>query len=156
MKLYLVQHGEAVAETEDPMRPLTDQGRADVAELARFLAASGVGVSRIVHSDKRRAADTAMMLKDALGNPPLEVMAKGLLPKDSPEPLVDVVGAWQEDTLVVGHQPLLGRLVSRLVLGAEQPTLVGVVPGTIVCLSRRGATGAWFIAWMMPPELLRR
>ena len=30
MRLYLVQHGEAKSEEEDPDRPLTDRGASDV------------------------------------------------------------------------------------------------------------------------------
>ena len=50
----------------------------------------------------------------------------------------------------------MSRFVSRLVLGHEQPTIVDFTPGTLVCLARRPVTGAWFIAWMLAPELLRR
>jgi phosphohistidine phosphatase len=30
MKLYLMQHGQAMAKEQDPERPLTQQGRQDV------------------------------------------------------------------------------------------------------------------------------
>jgi phosphohistidine phosphatase SixA len=36
--LYLVQHGDAKSEAEDPERPLTERGRSDVARLAALLA----------------------------------------------------------------------------------------------------------------------
>ena len=34
MDLYLIQHGQATTETEDPERPLTDAGRAAVQRVA--------------------------------------------------------------------------------------------------------------------------
>ena len=157
MQLYLVQHGEAVAESVDPTRPLSERGREDIRKLAYFLAENGICVGRVLHSGKRRASDTAALLIEAVGaGAVVEVMEKGLSPKDSPEYLVDAAETWQNDTLVVGHEPFMSRFLSRLVLGREKPTIVDFVPGTLVCLARRPVTGAWFIAWMLAPALLRR
>lgn len=157
MQLFLVQHGDAVPETVDPQRPLTEIGRTDIQRLADFLAAAGVRAGRVVHSGKLRASASAAILIEAVGSgATVEVMESGLLPKDSPEYLSDAIVTWQEDTLLVGHQPFLGRLLSRLVLGKEQPQLVDFSPGTLVGLVRRPATGAWLIGCMLSPELLRR
>ncbi len=57
MQLILVQHGDAVAETINPARPLTERGREDIEQLAAFLAKNGVRVARVVHSGKLRARD---------------------------------------------------------------------------------------------------
>jgi hypothetical protein len=40
MDLYLMQHGQATTETEDPERPLTDAGRAAVQRVAAFGSAA--------------------------------------------------------------------------------------------------------------------
>lgn len=157
MQLYLVQHGEAVAESVDTTRPLSERGRDDIRKLAHFLAENGIRVGRVLHSGKRRASDTAALLIEAVGEGAVvEAMEKGLSPKDSPEYLVDTAETWHDDTLVVGHEPFMSRFLSRLVLGHEKPTIVDFTPGTLVCLGRRPVTGAWFIAWMLAPELLRR
>ena len=37
MKLYLVQHGEALPKEINSDRPLSDQGRQDLEQFARFL-----------------------------------------------------------------------------------------------------------------------
>ena len=60
IRLYLVQHGEAVPETENPERPLTSRGREDIRRLAAFLAQANVRPRRIVHSAKLRAVDSAV------------------------------------------------------------------------------------------------
>jgi phosphohistidine phosphatase len=157
MQLYLVQHGDAVPESVDPARPLSERGRDDIRKLADFLAEAGIRVGQVLHSGKRRASDTASLLIEAVGaGAAVEVMEKGLSPKDSPEYLVEAAGTWQKDTLVVGHEPFMSRFLSRLVLGREKPAIVDFTPGTIVCLALRPVTGAWFIAWMLSPELLRR
>lgn len=156
MFLYLLQHGEAVPETVDPERPLTPHGREDLERMGDFLAGAGVEVTRVVHSGKLRARASADLIAAKLGGAAVIEEQKRILPGDSPEWLADVAATWRENVLVVGHQPFMGRFVSRLVLGKESPVMVDFTPGTVVCLARRGATGAWFIAWMLTPALLRR
>jgi phosphohistidine phosphatase SixA len=156
MNLYLIQHGEAVPATEDPERPLTPTGRADIERLARFLGESGVAAERVISSGKPRARHSAEILARTLAPHVALEDRPGLSPKDSTEDMADLAQSWTTDTLVVGHQPFMSRFVSRLVLGREEPLIVDFVPGTAVCLVRRAVTGAWFIGWMTTPELLRR
>lgn len=155
MLVILVQHGEAVAEAIDPARPLTERGRQDIEQLANFLGAVGVRVARVVHSGKLRAKDSAAILIPAIAPDAMVEVEKRLSPSDSPVYLCETANTWHEDTLVVGHQPFMSRLTSRLVLGAEQPVIVDFTPGTAVCLARRPVTKAWFLAWVLAPELLR-
>ncbi len=155
MFLYLVQHGEAVPESENPDRPLTPTGRSDVERMGAFLAEIGAKVPLIIHSSKLRSIHSAQLLAAAVGDGGKLAERTRILPGDSPEWLAEEIADWHEDTMVVGHQPFIGKLVSRLVLGKEAPVLVDVTPGTIVCLTRRSASRAWLIAWMLPPTLLR-
>ena len=62
MDLYLMQHGQATTETEDPERPLTDAGRAAVQRVAKRAQAAGVRISGCLHSGKLRAEQTAQLL----------------------------------------------------------------------------------------------
>ena len=55
MQAYLMQHSEAKAEAEDPARPLTDRGRAEVQRVARRAALLGLPVAEIRHLGKLRA-----------------------------------------------------------------------------------------------------
>lgn len=66
MKLYLVQHGEALPKEVNSDRSLSDQGRQDAERLARFLAGRGVRVSRVWHSGRTRARQTAELLAAAV------------------------------------------------------------------------------------------
>jgi phosphohistidine phosphatase len=155
MFLYLLQHGEAVPETVDPDRPLTSHGREDIERIGDFLASARISAARILHSGKLRAHASAEILAAKLGGSAVIEEQKRILPGDSPEWLADAAATWNENVLVVGHQPFMGRFVSRLVLGKDSPIVVDFSPGTIVCLARRGATGAWLIAWMVKPALLQ-
>ena len=62
MRLYLVQHGEALPKQVDPERPLSERGRSDVARVADFLKGAGIRVTRVAHSGKTRARQTAELL----------------------------------------------------------------------------------------------
>jgi phosphohistidine phosphatase len=153
VKLYLVQHGEAVAEEADPERPLSEAGRRDVEGLARFLSARGLRVERIQHSGKTRARQTAEILAGVLA-PGLDTEARpGLAPKDPVEAFAAGLADQTRDLIVVGHLPFLDRLVGHLVGGGEGRGLVAYRPGGMVCLER-AEDGAWRIAWMLRPELL--
>jgi phosphohistidine phosphatase len=61
MDLYLMQHGQATTETEDPERPLTDAGRAAVQRVAKRARAADVRISGCLHSGKLRAEQTAQV-----------------------------------------------------------------------------------------------
>ena len=50
MKVYLVQHGEAKSEKEDPQRNLTDKGIDEVQKVANFLRPLKLTVNAIWHS----------------------------------------------------------------------------------------------------------
>ncbi|RMD71837.1 MAG: phosphohistidine phosphatase SixA, partial [Gammaproteobacteria bacterium] len=75
----------------------------------------------------------------------------GLAPLDPVAPFAERLGAWQEDTLVAGHLPFLGKLVAKLVADDEDLPVVAFQPGSMVCLERGEG---WSIAWMVRPELL--
>src|SRR2546422_235471 len=62
MRLYLVQHGAAKTEAEDPQRGITEEGRRAVERMADFLAALRLPLDRIEHSEKLRARQTAEIL----------------------------------------------------------------------------------------------
>lgn len=159
MKLYLVQHGAAVPDEEDPDRPLTDEGRQDIQRLASFVARSGTRVARVIHSGKRRALETAVILASVVGPGKIvEEAVSGLGPNDATDQFFAAAATWAEDAesgdiMVVGHQPFMGRMTSRLLVGSENIGDVGFLPGTMVCLES-AEDGRWGLAWMVGPGLL--
>ena len=153
MRLYLVQHGEALAKEVDPERRLSEGGRRDVGRLAEMLAKSGVRVPKVLHSGKARARETAELLAAALAPGGAVEAATGLGPNDPAAAFAATLGGSGEDLLVVGHLPFMARLASRLMAGREEPALVAYLPGSMLCLER-GEGGGWTLAWMLRPELL--
>lgn len=154
MKLYLVQHGEALTKDMDPGRPLSPQGEKDVQKTATFLREAGVSVDRILHSGKMRARQSAEILAGGLltttGN--IET-AEGINPTDSVKDFSAEINGFEQDTMVVGHLPFMTHMVSYLVSGEADGKFVDYRPGSVVCLEK-GEENRWIILWMLRPELL--
>ncbi|MCB1852097.1 MAG: phosphohistidine phosphatase SixA [Gammaproteobacteria bacterium] len=151
-KLYLVQHGEALAKEIDPDRPLSERGIRDMRRMALMLRRGGVGVECVLHSDKRRAQQTAELLAAEImrGGQPEKV--PGIHPNDEVATFATQLDNLPQDTLIVGHLPFMARLVARLVSGDGDLQMVTFQPGSIVCLERQGE--GWSLAWMVRPTLL--
>jgi phosphohistidine phosphatase len=153
MKLFLMQHGEARPEAEDPARPLTNRGRAEVERVARAAARLDLGIVEVLHSGKLRARQTAEIVGSRLEPRPAIAEMSGLGPNDDPRIAAEAVTAPPGPRLLVGHLPHLGRLASQLVLGDREKGIVAFRMGGLVCLSR-GEDG-WRLAWALTPELVR-
>jgi phosphohistidine phosphatase len=155
MRLYLVQHGDAVPEQVDPQRPLSAAGRRDVEAIGRLLASAGVRSTRVVHSGKLRAQQTAELLAKACSPDHGVEAAAGLSPNDPVKPVARMVASLSADTMLVGHLPFMGRLAGRLVTGDEHVDVVAFVPGTVLCLEP-AADDRWRVVWMVRPGLATR
>ena len=153
MRLYLVQHGDALPKETDPDRPLSDPGRADVEALAGLLGRCGVRAERVLHSGKTRAEQTAAILRPLVAPAAEMVATKGLGPTDSVYGFAGTVQSWTHPTIVVGHLQFLSRLASRLITGHEDAHVAAFVPGSMLCLEH-GEHQGWTVAWMVRPELL--
>jgi phosphohistidine phosphatase len=116
MELYLVQHGEAKPEAEDPERPLTERGEEAVRQMAAWAAQVGVRVVQIRHSGKRRAEQTAALLTERLSPAQGVIAVEGLKPIADPRPVVETLQSEHQPITLVGHLPFLSRLASLLVV----------------------------------------
>ncbi len=155
MCLYLVQHGAAKTEAEDPQRGLTEEGRRTVERMADFLAALRLPLDRIEHSEKLRARQTAEVLAARLRPPEGIKQVAGLAPNDDVGPTPSRLEKETKDLMLVGHLPQLSRLVARLLGLTGDRTVVQFQMGGVVRVDRNKA-GTWVIQWTLVPELLRR
>jgi len=152
MALYLVQHGVALAEDVDPERSLSPEGRADTERIAAVAKNYAVRVSRIEHSGKKRAAQTAEILAAAL-QPPDGVEARaGINPMDDVAAVAGQVRA-DADLMLVGHLPFLEKLASYLITGSGERRVFKFQNGGIVCLDQDQEQGQWFIRWALMPDI---
>ncbi len=153
MTLYLVQHAHARPKEEDPQRSLSDKGLADIQNLAAFLGVRGIHVSRILHSGKLRARQTAEALDEHLHPSDGISETDGLAPLDDPAVWAGRLADTNEDLMLVGHLPHLGKLAALLVTGNVDQPVVMFKPGGVVCLERDDE-GRWSLRWMVVPEIL--
>lgn len=118
MELILWRHAEAEDGGDgmlDQERCLTDRGRKQAAQVARWLRKHLPAKPRILVSPAKRTLQTADALKLAYEvEPRLGIGASA----------ADVLAAagWPGPggtVLIVGHQPYLGRVAARLLAGAE-------------------------------------
>lgn len=153
MRLYLAQHGEAKPKEEDPDRGLSVKGSRDVSNVAHFLRHLDLSISEIRRSGKTRAAQTADILADAVSSDAGIVRSAGLSPNDPVEPLVQELKGLNNDLMVVGHLPYMGRLAAALIAGSDSIPVVAFQQGGVVCLERDEGD-AWRVRWMVTPDIL--
>jgi len=154
MLLYLVQHGEARTEEEDPKRGLTDKGKDDVRKIAAYAGKLQVRISEVYHSAKPRAQQTAKILAEHLKPEKGIDQADNLLPMDDPALWALRILGMGEDIMLVGHLPYMARLAGLLLCGDTEKMCVDFKMGGIVCL-KRFDDGRWAVEWMIVPEMVR-
>jgi phosphohistidine phosphatase len=134
--IWLLRHGDAAEGSPDAERPLTDKGREQSRAVGAALKALGVEIDACLTSPKVRAAETARIACEQLGDlePQLEPKLAGG-PFDA-EALAAGLG---DDVLLVGHDPDFSAAVHSLT-GAQvrlkKGGLAGVDRGELIVLLR--------------------
>ena len=152
MDFYLVRHGEAVSETVDPNRPLSEIGRHQVEKVADLLAARKPKQFAIFHSGILRAKQTAEILAAGLGHSVERRQMSGLSPNDDPFIAKAQLETADNSLMLVGHLPHMNRLTALLLNGDENRQAVEFGPATVLCVSRDASR--WKIVWIIRPEPL--
>lgn len=147
-----MQHGEAMSEAENPERPLNEQGRQNVANVAVFLSQAGIRITEIRHSGKCRAEQTATLVAQHLRMQDAIAAVSGLNPNDDVRPIADSLRTATHDVLLVGHLPFLSRLAGLLLTGDAKQTPVQFRNGGMVCLERQDEM--WSLTWAVIPDLV--
>ena len=151
MQVYLVQHGEAKPEAEDPARPLTARGREEVQRVAERAAALGIQVAEIRHSGKLRARQTAEIFAAALSPSRGMREMEGLAPADDPGKARGAIELARDPLMLIGHLPHLSRLASLLLVGDPGREIIRFRNGAIICLAN--VQDDWLVQWILTPEL---
>ncbi|MGB2824829.1 MAG: phosphohistidine phosphatase SixA [Phycisphaerae bacterium] len=153
MRVYLIQHGEAKSKQDDPDRPLTDGGLANVQKMAGFLRPLHLRVRAVWHSGKTRAAQTAEQFASAVQSGEGVVQRDGLAPMDDVKPVRRKIEKSEGDLMIVGHLPFLSKLAAVLLTGKESPEPIAFQNAGVVCLERSDA-GTWQVRWLITPDAL--
>ena len=155
MRVYVVRHAAAEekrAGKPDAARALTPKGRARFAETARGLERLGVRFDRLLHSPKRRAAETADALAALVDGKC--AAAPGLARAPDAALLESIRG---ERVALVGHEPHVSALVAWLVVGApELGERFGMKKGGVVALEGAMRPGGMRVVAFLPPRVTRK
>ena len=128
MELYLLRHGLAVEHgtpgfAEDSARPLTPKGRRQLRKIAAAMKQLDLDLDLIMSSPLPRAKQTAEIVAARLKLKKRLKFSNALAPGGDPAILfrqLERTKPAPEKLLLVGHEPDLSRLISRLVTGGVQ------------------------------------
>ena len=150
MSVFLVQHGLSLPKTENPERGLSDRGREETLKIAQVAAGYGVKITKIFHSGKKRAEQTARIMAEILSpGLGLEQMTD-ISAMDDVKNLANRLDP-DSDHMVVGHLPYMEKLVSYLTTDQEEPKVLKFQNSGIVCLDQDES--GWFIRWTLNPNI---
>jgi phosphohistidine phosphatase len=109
----------------DADRQLTKKGREDIAAAGRWMAAQELRFDLIAASPLVRAQETATIIAEYLGQKDLLVTWKVLAPGGNPDTVCRLIGRHKDmhAILLVGHEPLLSALISRVITGDENAAI---------------------------------
>ena len=128
MKLLVVRHGAAMEREDfastgesDDLRPLTDEGKAEMKLIAAGLRSEVAELDVLATSPLVRARQTAEIIADAYGFRDAQV-TDSLVPGASFDDFVSWCAGLGDAKVVavVGHEPHLGTLVTWLLSGGNQ------------------------------------
>ncbi len=148
-RLYFMQHGLAVDKTENPERPLSVPGIEQTRLVAAQLCKQQVTISKIFHSRKLRASQTAKIVADKL-----HLTALSAVDYLSPNSEISITTQFlnTDSALYIGHLPHLDKLTSYLLVGDENRNLIHFQNSAILCIE--WATSQYQLQWYLTPALL--
>jgi phosphohistidine phosphatase len=164
MELYVIRHAIAQQlgrknDFMDERRALTSEGRERMREAARGLRRLEVEIDLILTSPLVRAVETAEIVAAQLGLSKKEIrQTDNLAPGAETDKLFTEIkrDAGAESIALIGHQPDLGEIISKIVQGSDGLS-VALKKGSVCCISVtetvpqiRGR-----LSWLLGPKHLR-
>ena len=159
MKLLLVRHATAVPRgtpgVSDDKRPLTPEGKTKFLAAARGLARIARRPDVLLTSPLPRARATAEIIAGVFTD--LDLTIEPALARGDVDAVLAAVDhqAAGSTVALVGHEPLLGALLARL-LGAKPDNGLAFKKGGAALVDLPdGVTGAGRLVWLVEPRILR-
>ena|SRR5687767_13115160 len=158
MQVYILRHG--IAEDgkpggNDADRALTNEGRKKLREVLRAAERADVVPSLIVTSPYVRAVQTAEVVIEVLGYANDLLRTEALIPSADPEDLWEEIRVHQGvmQLMLVGHEPMLGKLVAFLL--NSRSLMVDVKKGALlrIDIDQFKAQPHGVLKWMVVPKL---
>lgn len=157
MDVYILRHGraeDAGPGMADAERRLTKKGREEIVRAGRWMAAQELRFDLIASSPLARAQETASVIAGCLGQPDRLETWEILAPGGNPDTVCHQIGKYPNTRaiLLVGHEPLLTALISRIITGNEDAA-IALSKGALAKIrdfsSRTGPSGE--LHWLLTP-----
>jgi phosphohistidine phosphatase len=152
MALYLIQHGKSLPKDKDPQKGLSQEGIAETERIAKVAKEYAVPVSKIIHSGKTRARQTAEIFEAALKPSGGIHEAGGLNPLDDVTVFAGSIDS-TKDVMLVGHLPFMERMTAYLITGSSEKPVFKFQNSGIVCLDKDPDNESWVIKWTLMPHI---
>ncbi len=132
MNLFILRHGLAVEYgtpgcADDASRPLTVEGKAKLREINHAMKKLDLDFDLILSSPYKRARQTAEITAEELDLIKKLAFSDALTPQGSAKELIGHINQLKprpENILLVGHEPYLSGLISLLVSGGRNFSVV--------------------------------
>jgi phosphohistidine phosphatase len=130
LRLLLLRHSKAIAYTGsgDHQRPLTERGRADAARLGSYILDEKIVPDAAAHSGAQRTKETLAIVAAKL-RPRVKISVAPSLYEAGGAAFLDVVRHGPDKAkslLLVGHNPTIAEMASRLTGTGERGALAGL------------------------------
>ena len=128
---------------------MSEEGKAEAKKIADFLKKSNIEVPQIIHSDKKRAKETAEIIGEVLGVD-MVTQKTGLAPNDEINLMESEIRHREENLMIVGHLPFLDRLTSSLLTGDQDLEVIELPAAGVIFLEN--IEGKWELRWLLGPD----
>jgi len=164
MNIFILRHGIAAERgtegvTQDSERPLTGKGRHQLRKSAEAMKRMKLRFDLILSSPYVRARKTAEIVAEELNLKKRLKLTNTLKYENSPESMIAEIARLKpapKNLLVVGHEPYLSDLVSRLVSGNGNLAM-DFKKGGLCKLEMEKMDGAikGQLVWLLTPKLMK-
>lgn len=152
MNFYFVQHGKALPKETDKNRPLSEDGITETNIVATKLLTSEIEVSKIFHSGKLRAAQTAEIFANKLGAES-DILDSGMNPNDDAALFTLNLLEKNNNSMYVGHLPHMQKVVSYLLNDDESSHSIVFQNSAVANLQITNDVAD--IRWYITPSILK-
>lgn len=158
MQLYLMQHGQAVPETENPEQPLSREGVAQIKAAAAAMKKLGIAPDLILCSPKKRSHQTAALVAEGVNYPYSDIVESDTVKPSAPAD--ETVSFLRQNpacksVLIAGHMPSLANIAS-LLLGGDTPVQLRIENGGLCRLDTADLTpGEAELVFHLPAALMQ-
>jgi phosphohistidine phosphatase len=164
MNIFILRHGIAVERgtegfEKDSERPLTGKGKRQLWTSATAMKRMKLRFDLILSSPYKRARQTAEIIAEELKLKKRLKLSDALKSENDPETVIGEIAGLKptpENILLVGHEPYLSHLISRLVSRSGNLAM-DFKKGGLCKLEMGGSAGTANaqLVWLLTPKLMK-